>query len=152
MTSFLRSFCRHGGILAGACALVLLVSCGGGGSSGGGGSGGGSSSGGVAILSRSLRFLRIGTNVSGDLTYLEAGANATFSVNVSCSVSCDVVQVLFFRSVDSDISPQDTEIDNVTLNGTLGRTRILPFPFTAPAAAGVLLLWCMHREYLFGWG
>ena len=76
----------------------------------------------------------IGTNVSGDLTYLEAGANATFSVNVSCSVSCDVVQVLFFRSVDSDISPQDTEIDNVTLNGTLGRTRI--FPFTAPDAPG----------------
>ena len=133
MTSFLRSFCRHGGVLALACALVLLVSCGGGGSSGGGGSGGGSSSGG----SNSFSFTEIstnGTNVSGDLTYLEAGANATFSVNVSCSVSCDVVQVLFFRSVDSDISPQDTEIDNVTLNGTLGRTRI--FPFTAPEQPG----------------
>ena len=131
MTSFLRSCCRYGDILTGACALVLLVSCGGGGSSAGGGSGGGSSSGG----SNSFLFTEIstiGTNVSGDLAYLEAGANATFSVNVSCSVSCDGVQVLFFRSADSDISPQDEGIDNVTLNGTLGRTRILPFPFTAP--------------------
>ena len=129
LSSFLRSCCRHGDILTGACALVLLVSCGGGGSSAGGGSGSGGSS--------SFSFTEIstiGTNVSGDLTYLEAGANATFSVNVSCSVSCDVVQVLFFRSVDSDISPQDTEIDNVTLNGTLGRTRI--FPFTAPEQPG----------------
>ena len=128
MISFLRSFCRHGDILTGACALVLLVSCGGGGSSGSGGSGGGGSGG-----SSSFSFTEIstnGTNVSGDLTYLEAGANATFSVNVSCSVSCDGVQVLFFRSADSDISPQDEGIDNVTLNGTLGRTRI--FPFTAP--------------------
>ena len=89
---------------------------------------------GGAILSCSLRFLRVGTNVSGDLAYLEAGANATFSVNVSCSVSCDGVQVLFFRSADSDISPQDEGIDNVTLNGTLGRTRI--FSFTAPDAPG----------------
>ena len=135
MTSFLRSCCRYGDILTGACALVLLVSCGGGGSSGGGSSGGGSSDGG----SSSFSFTEISTNgtgVSGDLTYLEAGANATFSVNVSCSVSCDVVQVLFFRSADSDISPQDEGIDNVTLNGTLGRTRILPFPFTAPDAPG----------------
>ena len=132
MTSFLRSFCRHGDILTGACAVVLLVSCGGGGSSGG--SGGGGSGG-----SNSFLFTEISTNgtgVSGDLTYLEAEANATFSVNVSCSVSCDGVQVLFFRSADSDISPQDEGIDNVTLNGTLGRTRILPFPFTAPAAPG----------------
>ena len=133
MTSFLRSCCRYGDILTGACALVLLVSCGGGGSSGGGSSGGGSSDGG----SSSFSFTEISTNgtgVSGDLTYLEAAANATFSVNVSCSVSCDGVQVLFFRSADSDISPQDEGIDNVTLNGTLGRTRI--FPFTAPAAPG----------------
>ena len=133
MISFLRSFCRHGGILTGACALVLLVSCGGGGSSGGGGSGGGSSDGGSSSFSFT-EISTIGTNVSGDLTYLEAGANATFSVNVSCSVSCDVVQVLFFRSVDSDISPQDTVIDNVTLNGTLNGTRI--FPFMAPAEPG----------------
>ena len=123
--------------MAGACALVLLVSCGGGGSSGG--SGGGGSGGGGSGGSSSFSFTEISTNgteVSGDLTYLEAGANATFSVNVSCSVSCDVVQVLFFRSVDSDISPQDTVIDNGTLNGTLGRTRIFPFPFTAPDAPG----------------
>ena len=137
LSSFLRSCCRHGDILTGACALVLLVSCGGGGSSGG--SGGGGSGGGGSGGSSSFSFTEIstiGTNVSGDLAYLEAGANATFSVNVSCSVSCDGVQVLFFRSADSDISPQDEGVDNVTLNGTLGRTRILPFPFTAPDAPG----------------
>ena len=111
MLFFVFSFSRLR-FLFSACVLALFVSCAGGG--GGGGGGGTSPRAPFSFADESI----VGMNVSidGDYRELRSQRGANFSVTVFCSGVCGVErEVLFFRSLDDEISLQDEEDKDVRL-------------------------------------